>query len=361
MATLYKLSSNGKILVWSVNIENSTIQIFTGYHNQELKMTSSKSITNGKNIGKKNETTPEQQASMEMQSKIKKKKQEGFVENIDMVQNVSYLPMLAHNYTQRGHDIVNSCCVQPKIDGIRCCAFKDPDNKIRLLSRTGHDFSGFVTIRESLLRYFFEMRDDVKFFDGELYFVGNFENLTSVVRTDGNSEDKEKIIFHIFDYYSETKKNVKFIDRIKKLKELPEARNIQIVNTSTIEKNQIEQTLDMLISFGYEGLIIRNPDSKYELGKRSKHLQKYKKFNDSEYKVIGFTQGVGNEAGLVIWKCVTQNGREFNVRPAGTHEERERTFPNAHQYIGKMLTVKYQELSEYGVPRFPVGLRFRHE
>ena len=34
-------------------------------------------------------------------------------------------------------------------------------------------------------------------------------------------------------------------------------------------------------------------------------------------------------------------------------------FKNGDKYMGKMLTVKYQNLTDLGVPRFPVGIAFR--
>jgi DNA ligase-1 len=34
-------------------------------------------------------------------------------------------------------------------------------------------------------------------------------------------------------------------------------------------------------------------------------------------------------------------------------------YKNAAKYIGKKLTVKYQELTKDGIPRFPVGIAIR--
>ena len=104
--------------------------------------------------------------------------------------------------------------------------------------------------------------------------------------------------------------------------------------------------------------MLRNKSSLYE-PIRSRHLQKYKTFEDSEFEIIGFSEGVGNDAGTVIWKCKCKNGRQFDVRPTGTVEDRKNLFKHGNQYIGSMLTVKYQGLSEYGVPRFPVAIQLR--
>lgn len=103
----------------------------------------------------------------------------------------------------------------------------------------------------------------------------------------------------------------------------------------------------------------RNPKSPYEIAKRSPHLRKYKEFEDDEFEIIGYQEGAGVDEKTVIWKCKTKDGEEFKVRPVGSLEHRRFLFSNAQNYIGKLLTVKYQELSEIGVPRFPVGKDIR--
>ena len=61
----------------------------------------------------------------------------------------------------------------------------------------------------------------------------------------------------------------------------------------------------------------------------------------------------------MIWIC--KKDKEFRVRPRGTIEQRKEWFKNGKKYIGKMLTVIYQELSEQNVPRFPVGKAIRED
>ena len=63
----------------------------------------------------------------------------------------------------------------------------------------------------------------------------------------------------------------------------------------------------------------------------------------------------------VSYSCARPRDQTFSVRPVGTHEERRAMYKNGASYIGKMLTVKYQELSNDGVPRFPVGLHIRED
>jgi DNA ligase-1 len=80
---------------------------------------------------------------------------------------------------------------------------------------------------------------------------------------------------------------------------------------------------------------------------------------EEEYRIIDFTQGEGRDAGAVIWVCETADGKVFTVRPRGTLNQRRDWFSDGDKYIGKNLTVIYQELTEDGKPRFPVGKALR--
>ena len=86
-----------------------------------------------------------------------------------------------------------------------------------------------------------------------------------------------------------------------------------------------------------------------------------KDFKDEEFKIIGFTEGKGVEKGCIIWTCITKDGKEFSTRPKGTHKFRKELFKNGKEYIGKKLTVVFQEYSADGIPRFPVGKTIRNK
>ena len=62
---LYKKSAaNGKVTIWKIWVEGSTIHTETGYVGQKMK-SSKDTIKSGKNIGRSNETTKEEQANAE--------------------------------------------------------------------------------------------------------------------------------------------------------------------------------------------------------------------------------------------------------------------------------------------------------
>ena len=105
--------------------------------------------------------------------------------------------------------------------------------------------------------------------------------------------------------------------------------------------------------------MIRDKDSMYEVGQRSNYLLKHKDFQTEEYEIIGATTGHGRDANCVVWKCKTEDGNVFNARPEGTLEDRAYKYANRDKFIGKMLTVRFQNLTDKNVPRFPVGVAIR--
>ncbi len=100
--------------------------------------------------------------------------------------------------------------------------------------------------------------------------------------------------------------------------------------------------------------MLRQPASKYVAG-RSSTLLKVKSFHDAEATVIGHQAGAGRHKGRMgALLARMPNGTEFAI---GTgFSDRERENPPG---IGALVTFRYQELSEAGVPRFPswVGVR----
>jgi DNA ligase-1 len=86
-------------------------------------------------------------------------------------------------------------------------------------------------------------------------------------------------------------------------------------------------------------------------------------FIDSEFEIVDCLDGRGREAECIIYVCKTPDGKTFNVRPEGTIEDRKQLWYNyctgEFDPKGKELTVRYQNLSKYNVPRFPVGRAIR--
>ena len=117
----------------------------------------------------------------------------------------------------------------------------------------------------------------------------------------------------------------------------------------------------MFLEQGYEGAIIRECTSIYDQGNRSNYLVKYKKFQDEEFEIVGYKEGKGKDTGTIILRCINVNGIEFDCDLEGTFEYRKSLLSQGDTFIGKKLTIKFQEYTDDMIPRFPTGVNIRDE
>jgi DNA ligase-1 len=110
---------------------------------------------------------------------------------------------------------------------------------------------------------------------------------------------------------------------------------------------------------GFEGTILRTPGGSYTAGHRSVNLLKHKDFVDEEYEIVAVGEGKGKFEGAIMFTCVTPEGRTFDCGLKGSMDDRREMFGHKDDYIGRLLTVKYQNLTEDNIPRFPVGVSIR--
>ena len=361
-----KVSRGDKIKEWSIEVKyddkEDVAQIIRKYGQQGGKHTESiQYVTKGKNIGKKNMTTVKEQALNEAKSLYKKQKEGGYREEMNKMNemNEMKLPMLAHDYKKRWRDIKEeNAYVQPKLDGVRMIANKNCD----MYSRTGKkiDILGHLTKELKKLN---EKLGNVNV-DGEIYTEElNFEEISGLFRQtkNVNEEKMKKMKYYIFDMFDDEEMELKFEERYERLKksfENDEYEFLELVKTDKYMNNIDEKHMEY-IREGYEGLMIRNGDGKYKCNYRSKDLQKYKEFQDEEYEIVGIKEATGNDKGTGVFICKDKKGNEFSVRSRGSREKRAYYLKNQEIYVGKMLTVRYQNLTDNGLPRFPVGIEVR--
>ena len=142
---LYKRSTNGKVTTWQIFINNNEHYTTTGYIDG-VKTQSQPTICSGKNVGKKNETTPEQQALAEAQAMWTKKVELGSYESIDDIDTPKFFnPMLAHKFEDYKDKIEYPVYSQPKLDGIRCIVRADGKfDKCFEISEYQNDIEGLL-------------------------------------------------------------------------------------------------------------------------------------------------------------------------------------------------------------------------
>lgn len=366
--TLFKLNENGKLQQWSINVIKKEKKVFIV---REYGQVDGKIQMREKEINKaKSKKTIEEQALFEAKrewvNQIEKKQYSIDEPQVQLGKKQKiqkqFTPMLAQTYNMK-KGFETPCIIQPKLDGVRAYF-----NNGKFRSRNHKEYFNM----NHLIKELVNIKDNV-IFDGELYnHTMTFQELMKYVKLKEIEEDKENMLpqiekyveYHIFDCYFPDNPEMSFIERYKYLQSIQKffkktkihiVEMIQMTNLDEMEKIHLDYA-----NKGYEGIMLRTEDSKYEF-KRSKFLQKYKKFIDDEFEVIGFDKEIQDGVNLVVWICKTKEDKEFNCRPKGTHDERAELYKNANKYIGKKLTVVFQEYTDDGIPRFPVGKGFRDD
>ena len=192
--------------------------------------------------------------------------------------------------------------------------------------------------------------------DGELWGGRKrFQRTISVVRRQDKSDHWKEISFVVFDAPA---MDAPFEERLAFCRAVIEERKLEYTKFLEHQRctglDHLRAELKRVEELGGEGLMMRKPGSRYEVG-RSSSLLKVKSFFDAEARVVEHLAGEGRHKGRLGALLVElADGTRFSV---GTgFSDAERRSPPAP---GAIITFRYQELSEAGVPRFPsyVGVR----
>ena len=150
-------------------------------------------------------------------------------------------------------------------------------------------------------------------------------------------------------------------------------RQRRLSNEEHHAKAEVEDYLNGVLELGGEGVIIRNPEAAWT-PKRVADLLKYKPFDDDEGRVVGFTSGRETDKGsklLGMIGALILNYKGKRLELAGlTDEERQFSdtveteharqnpgvdmpsdFQGKHFKVGDVVTFKYRELSDDGIPK----------
>ena len=361
LSKIYKRTTTGKIQEWEIEIVGNKYRTIVGQQDGK-KVTSSWTTCGGKNLGRANETTPEEQALSEARAKKKKKLEKEYKEDIDEVDNIIFKsPMLAFPYEEGL--ITLPAFAQPKLDGIRCVATKDG-----LFSRNGKQILVCPHITDELASLF--EKDDSIEFDGELYsheLKDDFDEFVSIVRkgkvTPANlAKSKKHIKYHLYDIRDETKN---FSDRNETLKALvpKEAEYLVFVETYVVTEDNLEELYTKFLEAGYEGMMLR-ADAPYEF-QRTLSLLKKKDTITKEFLVVDVLEGKGNRAGMAgkvvirLEEPTTDGKTTCEANPKGKFAFYKRLLADRKNVIGKYATIEFQNYTPKKSLRFPKMLTIR--
>jgi len=186
--------------------------------------------------------------------------------------------------------------------------------------------------------------------DGELWSKrGDFEHISSIVKTKVASERWKEITHNIFEVPNVEGNLTQRLLHVKPytnkyLKIIPQ---IKIKN-----REHLDRFLKEIELKNGEGVVVRDPSKSY-IAKRTSSALKVKTFHDAECKIVGYTEGKGKYRGLVgALICQLDNEIEFKIG-SGLSDNDRRNPPK----VGTVITFRHQGFTKYAKPRFGVYLR----
>lgn len=388
---LISKDSKGKIRVvnisydWDKDLNGYVIRRFTSQYGGKITTQPIILVDKGKGIGKARRTVSEQ-AKLEYDSRVNKYMDKGYKklpksidlytkeeldallpeETTDSEGNLK--PMLAKDF----HDVATSVLEKQwwyasrKIDGVRCLMFVK-DGEIHTSSRGGKNYDNstyHITCNPKLKKFMLD--NPTLILDGELYVHGySLQTLSGLARLKKETDKCDELQYYIYDVVDTNKT---FEERLEILNHIKDELQLDFEPNKTFEDGdlqiqmvphvkvegwvQIKKTHDSYVKEGFEGAVIRRPDKKYGVNKRTNDMVKVKEYQDGEFKIIGFSEGLRPED--MVFVCVTEDGKEFEAKPVGPRELKHEYLERIDEIIGKMATVKYFSFSDGGTPTQPV-------
>jgi hypothetical protein len=299
-------------------------------------------------------------------------------------------------------DVDKGLIVQRKFNGTRSPSHL-VDGVPDMYSRTNRDHLGLNQIRKELVasmtnapkvppEYIGDGADIEKlydpknlFLDGELYLHGkSLRWISGQARKEDDDGTLNYVIYDCFfpaaiaaGHQLTSKQRQSYLDMF--FDNSPELTHIRRVENFKIsDLKEINAFRDQFLVEGYEGAIVRKDWTGYQYGINNYHssnLIKVKPMYDSEFKVVGYTQGTkGKDVGALIWVCEVEPTEvkkpgdiTFSVVPKNmTYVERYNLFSiltpeKFDKFIkNKLLTVEFPERSsKTGKPTQAKALQFR--
>lgn len=371
--TLYKRSTKGKIQEWTMVADGAQYWSISGEVGGKLT-TTKPSTAEPKNVGKANESSPEEQALKEAQAKWDYKRERGYTDDIDEVDNTGYQePMRAKVFIEHEKKVTYPVWVDDKLNGVRCWNVKNDPR-----SRKNKPFNTLVHIQEEL-QPLYDTYPDL-YLDGELFnpkllnHLGRIDlgELVELVSVNMKPKDltpellakSRKIVqYHTYDGYgyegitratpfrqrrAALQKLLKDFEYVFPLK-CKECKNRAEVDAE-LEKRRIAKR---------EGIIIRWGDCPYEFS-RTDTLLKYKTWITEEFTIVELQEGDADWKGCAkraILKlpkpAVGRDGKiqtTFSAGIEGNMARARRWFETRDDVVGKLGSVTFGEYSKYGVP-----------
>ena len=371
--TLFKIHSSGKVGDWEIEVLDLGDGTASMVRHSRKVLGGTPVVTEthvkvGKNIGRSNETTPLEQAVNEAKAKVQNQLDKGYVVDMpkagDVVTNsLGFLkPMLAQPI-EKVKKWSFPVFAQRKFDGHRMLATVQ-DNRVVLYSRQGKE-QDVAHIREALEKAYDNGIWDGKTLDGEIYQHGEtLQRISSLVKKP--KPESLGLTYWLYDIMEEAQDYSQRLAQLEVITSQLDFEKIQLTDTMAVDDDDALNAIhSQFLSEGYEGTIVRHGNNGYE-GKRSMSLMKKKDFQDAEFEIVDVNKGKpyikpDGTYEMAIYTCVTSDGVQFEATAPGTMQEKHNAWEARFSAIGKMLTVKYFNMTPNGAPFLPVALRLRED
>lgn len=374
---LYKRNSDGSVQVWQVEVSGDSYRTIYG-RDKGAKIISEWTKCEPKNVGRKNSTTGAEQAVLEAKAKYDKliRNERYFPDKSRIDDEVYVAPMLAKKYHDHKKKLTFPAWSDPKLDGGRgCFSFRG------LQTRKGGDIPSVPHIVErarELLKTYPNL-----VLDGELYnhdLRHELNEIMKIIRVtkperltpEFLKRSESMIQYWLYDGwgFEGITKETPFFERRKALMSLLKgfSTHFNVVWTRPVHSvEEIDEHYEELVAKEFEGQIIRWGDCEY-VNKRSDQLLKRKDFEDDEFTVVGYEEGVGKASGKAfsavcrLRKPATDGSTTFKAGFAGfSEDDLVNIWENQKEWLGKKAHVRFLKYSPYGKPLIPKVTAFRHD
>lgn len=363
---LFGLSKTGKILLWGIEVNQRedgagiiTIGHQTGKDGKSVEHI--EVVSEGKNIGKSNETTPIEQAVSQAKSRVQLQLDKGYKYEVptEKTNTLGFpMPMLAQPLEKIKGDLGDFFFVSPKLNGFRCLALMDEEGEITLYSRKGKE----IDTLPHLVEHYKKILKPGDHVDGELYLHGApLQKIASLVKR--YQPESNDIEHHLYDLVSEKIYSERFASLNVLVDNEGPVKLVEAIACYTME--QAELKFRQYREQGYEGAMLRLNNTPYEIGVRSKSLIKMKGFQEEDYRIIDVKKGKPSYKNktvleVAILVCQTKDGKEFSVTAPGNELEKHQSWLQRGELIGAMVEVKYAEkVAKTGIPFHPVAIKIK--
>jgi DNA ligase-1 len=272
---------------------------------------------------------------------------------------------LANKFHQTRLKGMAEVAVEPKLDGIRCFSIVR-DGEVQMFARSGKLITNFEsTLAPELIK----MGDGC--YDGELMGEDFISLMRQAYRKD--NVDTSETYLALFDYLplkewdSRDSKMTcenryeELLDRLNEDDDL-DLDLLRPVERDVIESdyNTIKDCHDEYVKEGYEGAMIKDLNAPYKFG-RGWGVMKFKAFHDADLPIKGFEEGTGKHLGKLGAIVVDYKGVTVKVGSGFSDDLRERIWDDQASFVGRIVEIRYQEVTPDGSLRFPTFVCFRND